>query len=45
MGWAFGDDVDAAAKQVMAEQRRAGLNVPSGMMVVGLPLGIAKIAR
>jgi hypothetical protein len=34
----FGDDADDAAKQAIAAQRRAGMDVPYGMMVVGLPL-------
>ncbi len=35
--WSFGDD--NAGKQIVDEQRSVGLNVPNGMMVVGLPLG------
>jgi hypothetical protein len=39
IAWGFGDDLDGASKQILDEQRRAGFNVPDGMMVVGLPLG------
>ena len=37
LSWVVGDD--PAGKQLLDEQRRAGFNVPDGMMVVGLPLG------
>jgi hypothetical protein len=39
ISWGFGDDLDDAGKQILDEQRRAGFNVPDGMMIVGLPLG------
>jgi hypothetical protein len=39
IAWGFGDDLDDAGKQILSEQRRAGFDVPDGMMVVGVPLG------
>jgi hypothetical protein len=42
MAWGFGDDTDAAAQRIMTEQRRAGFDLPDGMMILGVPLGTVR---
>jgi hypothetical protein len=39
LGYGFGqDDLDNATQQILDEQRREGYDVPSGLMLLGLPL-------
>jgi hypothetical protein len=40
--WNFGDEANAAAKQIIARQRGDGFDLPAGFMLVGIPLGVTR---
>jgi hypothetical protein len=42
IGWYFGDDAEQAVKELAAEQRAAGFDLPAGLMFLGISLGVAK---
>jgi hypothetical protein len=42
LGWGFGEDTDATTQQIVAEQHRAGFNLPNGFIILGAPLGVVR---
>ena len=43
VSWKFGEDnTDPTAKQIMARERDGGFDLPDGVMLLGVPLGIVR---